>query len=161
MTEPLRILVKRDELTLEGIKQFFVAVEKEEWKFDTLCDLYDTLTITQVGPPPSSLSFFFFWRGDEIFLDCCGPNLRLETDQAAVLALVVSGGDILQHEEESGVAGRKDAREQLHRVRHARRDAPEGEGLDHERVQERELEGSDHHGRLGQGPGRPAGFFGD
>jgi superfamily II DNA/RNA helicase len=34
-------------LTLEGIKQFFVAVEREEWKFDTLCDLYDTLTITQ------------------------------------------------------------------------------------------------------------------
>lgn len=27
--------------------QFFVAVEKEEWKFDTLSDLYDTLTITQ------------------------------------------------------------------------------------------------------------------
>jgi len=47
MRDPIRILVKRDELTLEGIKQFFVAVEKEEWKFDTLCDLYDTLTITQ------------------------------------------------------------------------------------------------------------------
>jgi len=47
MKDPIRILVKRDELTLEGIKQFFVAVEKEEWKFDTLCDLYDTLTITQ------------------------------------------------------------------------------------------------------------------
>ena len=47
MNEPIRILVKRDELTLEGIKQFFVAVEREEWKFDTLCDLYDTLTITQ------------------------------------------------------------------------------------------------------------------
>jgi ATP-dependent RNA helicase len=47
MNEPVRILVKRDELTLEGIKQFFVAVEREEWKFDTLCDLYDTLTITQ------------------------------------------------------------------------------------------------------------------
>ena len=47
MTDPVRILVKRDQLTLEGIKQFFVAVEKEEWKFDTLCDLYDTLTITQ------------------------------------------------------------------------------------------------------------------
>ena len=47
MTDPVRILVKRDELTLEGIKQFFVAVEREEWKFDTLCDLYDTLTITQ------------------------------------------------------------------------------------------------------------------
>ena len=47
MTDPIKILVKRDELTLEGIKQFFVAVEKEEWKFETLCDLYDTLTITQ------------------------------------------------------------------------------------------------------------------
>ena len=47
MNDPVRVLVKRDELTLEGIKQFFVAVEREEWKFDTLCDLYDTLTITQ------------------------------------------------------------------------------------------------------------------
>lgn len=41
------LLLYSDELTLEGIKQFFVAVEREEWKFDTLCDLYDTLTITQ------------------------------------------------------------------------------------------------------------------
>ena len=47
MNDPVKILVKRDELTLEGIKQFFVSVEKEEWKFDTLCDLYDTLTVTQ------------------------------------------------------------------------------------------------------------------
>jgi len=47
MRDPIRILVKRDELTLEGIKQFFVAVEREEWKLDTLCDLYETLTITQ------------------------------------------------------------------------------------------------------------------
>ncbi|KAL7111972.1 hypothetical protein ACP275_05G123200 [Erythranthe tilingii] len=47
MTDPVRILVKRDELALEGIKQFFVAVEREEWKLDTLCDLYDKLIITQ------------------------------------------------------------------------------------------------------------------
>jgi len=47
MREPVRILVKRDELTLEGIKQFYVAVEREEWKLETLCDLYETLTITQ------------------------------------------------------------------------------------------------------------------
>ncbi|TMW56276.1 hypothetical protein Poli38472_008924 [Pythium oligandrum] len=47
MREPIRILVKRDELTLEGIKQFFIAIDREEWKFDTLCDLYETLTITQ------------------------------------------------------------------------------------------------------------------
>merc|ERR1711959_702587 len=47
MNDPKKILVKRDELTLEGIKQFYVAVEREEWKLDTLCDLYETLTITQ------------------------------------------------------------------------------------------------------------------
>ena len=46
MNDPIKILVQRDEITLEGIKQFFVAVEKEEYKFETLCDLYDTLTIT-------------------------------------------------------------------------------------------------------------------
>jgi len=47
MRDPVRILVKRDELTLDGIKQFYIAVEHEEWKFETLCDLYDTITITQ------------------------------------------------------------------------------------------------------------------
>lgn len=30
-----------------GIRQFYIAVEREEWKLDTLCDLYETLTITQ------------------------------------------------------------------------------------------------------------------
>ncbi|EFJ16567.1 hypothetical protein SELMODRAFT_85554 [Selaginella moellendorffii] len=47
MNKPVRILVKRDELTLEGIKQFYVNVEREDWKLDTLCDLYETLAITQ------------------------------------------------------------------------------------------------------------------
>jgi translation initiation factor 4A len=47
MRDPIKILVKRDDLTLEGIKQFYIGVEKEEWKFETLCDLYETLTITQ------------------------------------------------------------------------------------------------------------------
>ncbi|PON57779.1 Eukaryotic initiation factor [Parasponia andersonii] len=47
MNNPVRILVKRDELTLEGIKQFYVNVDKEEWKFDTLCDLYEAIAITQ------------------------------------------------------------------------------------------------------------------
>merc|ERR1719346_662448 len=47
MRDPVRILVKKDELTLEGIRQFYVGIEREEWKLDTLCDLYETLTITQ------------------------------------------------------------------------------------------------------------------
>ena len=47
MRDPVRILVKKDELTLEGIKQFYVRIEKEAWKFDTLCDLYESLNIAQ------------------------------------------------------------------------------------------------------------------
>jgi len=47
MREPIIILVKQEELTLEGIQQFYVQIEKEDWKLDTLCDLYETLTITQ------------------------------------------------------------------------------------------------------------------
>lgn len=46
MRNPTRILVKRDNLTLEGIKQFFVAVE-EEHKLDTLMDLYESVSIAQ------------------------------------------------------------------------------------------------------------------
>lgn len=47
MTSPIRILVQQDEITLEGIRQFYINCEKEAWKFDVLCDLYETLNIAQ------------------------------------------------------------------------------------------------------------------
>merc|ERR1711977_810651 len=47
MRNPVKILVKKEQLTLDGIKQFYVAVEREDYKLDTLSDLYETLTITQ------------------------------------------------------------------------------------------------------------------
>jgi len=47
MNNPLRILVKQEEVTLEGIRQFYINCEREDWKLDTLCDLYDTLNIAQ------------------------------------------------------------------------------------------------------------------
>ena len=47
MNNPVRILVKKDELTLEGIKQFYINVELEDYKFDCLCDLYDSISVTQ------------------------------------------------------------------------------------------------------------------
>jgi len=47
MRDPIHILVKRDQLTLEGIRQFYVNVEREDYKFDTLCDLYNNISITQ------------------------------------------------------------------------------------------------------------------
>jgi len=47
MNNPLKILVKKEELTLEGIKQYYLALEQESWKIATLCDLYDKLSISQ------------------------------------------------------------------------------------------------------------------
>ena len=47
MRTPLEVLVKTEELTLDGIKQYQINVEKQEYKFDTLCELYGLLTINQ------------------------------------------------------------------------------------------------------------------
>jgi translation initiation factor 4A len=47
MRDPIKILVKADQLTLEGIKQFYIDVQKNSYKFETLCDLYSLLTINQ------------------------------------------------------------------------------------------------------------------
>ena len=47
MRNPARIFVKREEVTLEGIRQFYVNCEKDGFKFPTLCDLYENLDITQ------------------------------------------------------------------------------------------------------------------
>ena len=47
MRNPIKILVKTDELTLEGIKQYFINVERNDFKYDVLCDLYESFSITQ------------------------------------------------------------------------------------------------------------------
>eukprot|EP01084_Bolivina_argentea_P029558 54884_1 len=47
MRDPVRILVKKEMVTLDGIKQFYIAVEKEDFKLATLIDLYESLNITQ------------------------------------------------------------------------------------------------------------------
>ncbi|MFS7927042.1 putative RNA helicase [Helianthus anomalus] len=43
--QTVRILVKRDEPTLEGIKKFYLNVEKEDWKYETLCNLCETFVL--------------------------------------------------------------------------------------------------------------------
>tara|TARA_R110002074_G_scaffold172558_2_gene335120 strand:+ start:252 stop:1397 length:1146 start_codon:yes stop_codon:yes gene_type:complete len=47
MKNPLKILIPKENLTLEGIRQFYVAMEKEEHKIDTLCDIYKVIKVTQ------------------------------------------------------------------------------------------------------------------
>jgi len=45
MRNPATILVKNDEVTLDGIKQYYVALEKEEWKDETLIELFKNIDI--------------------------------------------------------------------------------------------------------------------
>lgn len=47
MTNPLKILVKTDELTLEGIRQYYVLVDRDSDKYLVLSDLYSTIAVTQ------------------------------------------------------------------------------------------------------------------
>lgn len=47
LRDPAKILVKNEDLTLEGIKQYYIAIEKEEWKMDILIDVYSNLDINQ------------------------------------------------------------------------------------------------------------------
>ena len=45
--QPVRILVPPEEVSLDGIKQYMVDVEKDEWKYEILCDIYKQLNINQ------------------------------------------------------------------------------------------------------------------
>jgi translation initiation factor 4A len=47
MYKPVRVLVKADKHMLKHIKQFYVDVGEEKFKIDVLCDLFETLAITQ------------------------------------------------------------------------------------------------------------------
>lgn len=47
LQNPVRILLPADEVTLKGIKQYYVELDREEWKFDALLDLYQHLKINQ------------------------------------------------------------------------------------------------------------------
>ena len=45
MREPAKILVKNEELTLKGIKQYYIPIENEEWKMEVLLYLWGNLDI--------------------------------------------------------------------------------------------------------------------
>jgi len=47
LSNPVRILVPPEEVTLVGIQQYSVPLQKDEWKFDALCDIYSQLNINQ------------------------------------------------------------------------------------------------------------------
>ncbi len=47
MNQPVKVLVKKEELTLEGIQQFYINVKHNDWKYDVITDLYNVINISQ------------------------------------------------------------------------------------------------------------------
>ncbi len=47
MNDPEIILVEPEQLTLEGISQFYIDVGQPKWKFETFCDIYDMISVSQ------------------------------------------------------------------------------------------------------------------
>ena len=47
MNEPVKILVKKENLTLEGIKQYFVSCQSEDIKYETLFEIFSNIDLAQ------------------------------------------------------------------------------------------------------------------
>jgi len=47
MKTPVKILVKNQQLTLDGIKQFYISLQEDSQKFGTLIQLYKNMVISQ------------------------------------------------------------------------------------------------------------------
>jgi len=47
MTDPIKILVKTESVTLEGIQQYYVAIENDVQKYETLKDLFQVISVSQ------------------------------------------------------------------------------------------------------------------
>lgn len=95
MNDPVKILVKREQLTLEGIKQFYVAIDSDRYKFDTLCDLYNTLSITQciiyLNTKKKVENLNDMLRDNGFTVSCIHGDLR-ESERSKVMNDFRSGG---------------------------------------------------------------------
>jgi translation initiation factor 4A len=47
LNNPVRILVEPEEVRLDGIQQFYINLDREDHKFECICELYKNLNISQ------------------------------------------------------------------------------------------------------------------
>jgi len=47
MRNPVKILVKTESITLEGIKQYYVALEDDSQKYETIKDIFESISLSQ------------------------------------------------------------------------------------------------------------------
>ena len=73
MNDPINVLVKHEELTLEGIQQYYVNVKRNEWKYDVIVDLYDTINVNQCIIYLNSKNRIF-----DLYQELCKNNFPVE-----------------------------------------------------------------------------------
>ena len=87
MLEPVRVLVRREQLVLERIRQFHVMVQCEAWKLDALTDVY-----RQAAVAPQTVIF-------------CNTRRKVawlsEQLRGAGFGVLTMHGDMAQQERES------------------------------------------------------------
>lgn len=94
MRDPVKVFVKAEQLTLEGIRQYYVAVEDDRSKYLTLRDLFSFMTLSQCIIYANSLkrvSDLYDAMQQDGFPVCCLHSGMDKTDRDAALAAFRSG----------------------------------------------------------------------
>lgn len=89
MKNPISIQVKAEQLTLEGISQYYVAIENDQQKYETLKDLYAMITVSQCIIYANSLQrvmdLYDAMKKDGFPVCCIHSNMEKEDrDQAFI-----------------------------------------------------------------------------
>jgi translation initiation factor 4A len=87
MNNPVEILVKQEQLTLEGIKQYAVAIHHQNQKYETLKDLYSSISVQQCIIYCNSINrvmeLYDWLTRDGFAVSCIHSNMSKEDREAA------------------------------------------------------------------------------
>jgi superfamily II DNA/RNA helicase len=86
MREPLHFKVEKRSLERIGLKHFYVYVDTDEWKFETLCDLFETDSLPKVA------IFCNTWDGvAQLAIRARGSHLNVSIMVGNISVSVVAG----------------------------------------------------------------------
>ena len=76
MIDPISIIVKADELQVEGISQYFITVMSDYEKFDIVKKLFPTLVVSQCIIYVNSVNRRFYFKNLTIMLSILHLEIR-------------------------------------------------------------------------------------
>lgn len=96
MRNPIEVRVKREQLTLEGIRQYKVVLERDNWKFATLMDLYSSISIYQMMIYCNSKRNVDYLKRqlDDEKIPCEAIHGELSTEERGDIMHRFRGGDV-------------------------------------------------------------------